>query len=669
MNFIDKYLKYKRKYLIEKIKFILYLYMNFNNKYIKYKSKYLIEKTKLIGGAITKCLLVNAHGEEIPDTTINLNEKQMVVIYYKPFCLIYSNLLKKLSMVNSANKSKCHNSHYITLHEIFYYINETFDYTNKKFLDINVIEDFAVYSGNIKDIEFFDVILDDGVIKKNDISKVPDIRFSFEQKEIREYIAFSFPVSEDPVVINEFLAYHAVKEPEKQGHQFPKDIDIFYKWRSNDSIKLSECLNKYMFDFIWARSCRYIDIKYHVKESSIKRIGVPLIVFLLYSFYVIIIDILKLKQDSVMLDSVMLDIDRKFNNNVRNIFRNHEYSHNKIEFIESFVISLIDILEDIIEKIIGLHDTRDLEKNLDHSITKIKRWITNNFPDDTNSIKIIDMLEKNSKNIESYIINIIKSEHYSSLNDNTLKHMYILSYFIHYDIDVNNILKNILYLLKTDKKDNIFYIDLLDYNRIKEYKLIDLRKIKLSEYDKKNIKIIQENTTEYIEKICNTIKNLSKHYYDMSIEHKFRNRYVYDVIIIPHDEKLVDFLTKSSKKFNLDMLYESISSFDFKNLLKMIVNNIVELKHFIKDIFKKKYIMVHDYYNNRVKIETTEISNELEMKLKDEGESWVKYFTLFKSNFLKENDFNYLIDNLIKIENLMIEVFEKHGICIFMSKI
>lgn len=265
----------------------------YKNKYLKYKRKYILEKLKLIGGMWSNCLFVDAHGAEVPDSTIKLHENQMVVMYYKPHCLLHSPSEHNWNLLKSTIDSKCNVSNYITIHNIFYK------------LPVEYSEKYAVYSGDNYDVDFFDKVYDDGASRDNDISIIPNMFFSFENKEdsTKSLSAFSFPISDDAKKIKKMIEYH---DKHYKG-EFPlKKGEIFYKdyLTNKEGIYLSNYNN--LFNFIWINSCRDLDYSLH---KNIKHIGIPIIIFILYSIYHLIINYLKL--DIYDIKDIYLEFHKK----------------------------------------------------------------------------------------------------------------------------------------------------------------------------------------------------------------------------------------------------------------------------------------------------------------------------------------------------------------------
>lgn len=441
--------------------------MNYKKKYKKYKYKYLNEKIKLIGGYVSHCLLVDAHGSEIPGDIINLKDDQLVILYYKPFC-IHRMSFDIIKVINKlVTKLEC-STNYMILQYIFSKILYNMDY-------LYILDDYAIYSGNKLDINFFDTILDDGHVKTNDISIIPDIEFEFEEDKNIINRAYSFPVSESSYINDKFNEYHFRKIKEIDD-KTKRKIDIFYK-STGDKLKLSECLDKYGFKFVWTLSCRYLPFEYHAKHPEYKRIGIPFIIFFLYTYYRIIIDILEIKYEEIF------EIDRKFYTRVNKIFSKNEYSENKVDFINKFMDVLIEALLGILEfKSIDIfflesRPSRFRPNRLSTIVQSVNRWYS-----EQNNVhsSILMILDGNSQMLGKFL-SLIKSKKHFDLDSIFLKHMSILAHILHMNIDTEYLLNEILKITKYENlelSDILDRFELLNYDVIVSYDIDDLKKIK-----------------------------------------------------------------------------------------------------------------------------------------------------------------------------------------------
>lgn len=612
------------------------------NKYIKYKKKYLLEKIKMIGGEISRCLFVDAHGSEIPDKTIKLDETRMVIMYYKPFCDLYAENIMKNELNRTIKITKCHNSNYITLNSIFFYYSR----------DIADLEKFSVHTGKKKDVNFFDTIYDDGNVYKNNISKIPDIDFTFKEKTFKAN-AYSFPVSDDPK--NKEAFYQYVINYPNENYKKPEGLDIYYK--DSGSIKLSECLNTGFFDFAWIVSCRSMENFDYLHNPKIKkRIGIPIYIFILYSFYRIIVHIFKIEDE-------IANIEEIFYKENKDLFGSKEYSHDNIGFIGKFRNILINTLISLMKiKSISIPKSNK-NYTLQKLIHKILLYVIVNkeFYTLENSFAL-DTISKNARSIEIFYFNgsrRISSSicTYKTLEEGIYIYMYVLSFLVNREVNYFDIMGPLLRMYNAcsiSEIPNTF----MNYEKIKDLKLNDVKKIKISEFYKKEIYRQYDLVRGLIDKMCDKIKELSKHYYDIVRKYNtLKLRYKINVVYIPLN--LDKFILVSKDDFDIKIFYEYIHENIIDLLLTVITENLSSYIHLIEDIRKSQYINVLDTLEMiTVNVETENIKNGINKMLeKREKEIAYLFYAEDKNEILEDSNFIKLINDIIFIDDILIENF------------
>lgn len=653
--------------------------MEYYKKYLKYKKKYVNEKFKMIGGAMSECLFVDAHGKELPNETINLKEIQMVMIFYKPFCSTYSVVKGNIMRQRSTSGTGCSKSHYITLQEIFNSIDPD--------LKIILYEDMAIYSGNKYDVDFFNLIRDDENIRKNDISIVPNIIFKFEDGRHK---AYSFPVSESSDMVDRFNEYHEKlaekydflipEVPKEHKHEeehehgillpverelsLPKDI-YYVNSEDNKTIDLKQCLDK--FNFVLAHSCRDLDPKYYLDNSTTKKIGVPFIIFLLYSYYRIIVDILGINREEID------EYDRFFYNKVKYVFENYEYSKNREEYTTKFYHILIETIKNITKVAEAPHSYHTINK-LSYVVSSIRE---KNETDE--NARIIDILQDNAKYLDTYIEKIKKFKtkyeekikEYGKrvesilLDDCILKHMYILAFFIEENIDNSNILNNIThYFHDVTKEELLDNFILLNYNKIKNYDFDDIRKIKHAEYLKSIIVDFKLITLVHMEKLCYSIKELSKHYYNLiRYSENSKHKYQYKIIRIPKGlEKILD---NWKEEFNMNTLYNSLPKKNeikeqniIVKLIKLIDFNVINIRSIIIKIYEINSIDIKEVDTGKMMVIKT-IKDSLSKMLYEKCINMEMYIDTFNNS---TEDLAYTILKHIEIDEILLKIFSQNDI-------
>lgn len=632
----------------------------YSRKYLKYKKKYMLEKLKLIGGVWSKCLFVNAHGSEVFGKNIKLKENQMVIMYYKPHCSMYYYDFETRNLIDSVIQTKCEESNYITLHRVF----------DK--MKIEFSETYAVYSGNRNDVNFFNKFFDDGLIKDNNISIIPNLSFNFENyhKDPISFSAYSFPVSEDPDIVEKFRKYHEYGKKPKV--EFPlKNDEIFFRDYQEDehglinsSIELIDYID--LFNFVWISSCRSLKTSYHKSE---KHIGIPLLIFILYSGYFIVMDLLEIDEEDK--DNF---INRYYNEN-RKVFENLEYSHDRKKFLDYYLDLMYDMFFGLVKykgisrfyEIYSKYKFRYTFDNLDYYFTK------NNKNKD-----LLILVFNNIIKISNYLyfdieFGRVQFPSYSKFdNVKILTFTYTLSYFIHKSIDYPNIIMPITEKLKLDIKDLLKKYKILDISWYRGIDSLDmLKNIKFNEINKKKaINLYDElsDVRERLNKIFVSIDSIIKHY-DEIINLKKKFRY-YKYIIDPVEEYIDKF-----KNIKIDYINFFINNYELSIIfasIKIGIYNINKLYNEIKYTSPNyNEIIIHDRESkNESSIDTIDIGNikdKIITKIEKLGNREIFTNPSFtKGEMYQKILFNVniemLIYDLINIQKFLFDIFAQLGV-------
>lgn len=613
----------------------------YRKKYLKYKKMYMLEKIKLIGGVWSKCLFINAHGSEVPDSTIKLNENQMVVMYYKPHCSLYATDYQITNFLYSIIGSKCNTLNYVTINEIFHR------------LPIEYSDVFAVYSGNKYDVDFFDKVFDDGASRSNNISIIPNMSFSFEnyQKNSYSFSAFSFPVSDDFEIKNKMFEYHY----ENYKNEFPfKKGEIFYKDYLTDrkGIYLNNYIN--LFNFIWIISCRSLDYSLH---KNAKHIGIPVIIFILYSIYHLVINYLELDKNNIK------DIELEFRERCRKeIFESIEYSHDKILFIQSFA----GILYDILVKIISINSTLkvkfpyDNKDNLD-----ALNYVIGQLKDISEDDHIIYLIFNNISIIYYYLKYGVITREDIDIAD-AMAFTYTLSFFIYEKIDYKHIIKPIEDILKSNITDIIEKIPLpfFDYRSYKNIKSPEeLGRIKLSDYSKKVVsKIMNEgiNIKFRLIEIFRSLGSLIK-YLNQIIETNRNTKYHYNMEFIWIKVRIISSLNGVNINYSNFITYRN----NIRKVFTDIIRNINTISKHYPIITGKEKINVQNNNGKMVEYDTSVEFRELikeNINNLDNNKLFVNTDESSKDDILFNVDIIKLIDDYKNVVNLLFEEFSNLGI-------
>jgi hypothetical protein len=195
--------------------------------------------------------------------------------------------------------------------------------------------------------------------------------------------------------------------------------------------------------------------------------------------------------------------------------------------------------------------------------------------------------------------------------------------------------KNILYInneLKSNYINQIIYILLLHYNRDNDNIITDV--LKLDNINFTDIELFLINKKIDMVKLHNIVKKWAK-----SVP------FTYDFIVF------------------INIYYIFIDQFEYISKL-ILIDNILEIFHFIRSIFYRSY---YDYYN-----EIDNINYKLLKKLQFEIEGYIKHkdilnkeiinkkYKIFKIIEMKlENKINYTYDDINKLQNNSI-LFKKY---------
>lgn len=653
--------------------------MNYRRKYLKYKKKYLFYK--LFGGN-DKCIYISAHGSEIKDS-INLNDNQMTIMYYKPGCTLYIDTFTGNKMLNIVSNINCNQSNYRKLVIIF---DENIYPTSATGTFSNIIY-FSVFSGNKQDVEFFKYLLYDSNLRiNNDISIVPNIEFYFYDEYNEPLYMVSFPieyvVSSKPKAIVDIDVKRIINESRTK-----KDIDRAKLYISDKTIFVTsdEEASKYISEkdlsivsntltlkdilkfgsFIWIYSCR--EAGYQMSDSDLK-IGVPLIIFMLYSIYNIVMEIVG-KVDNYD------NIRNKFMTETHDLFKKIEYSHDHINFTMKYIqilkITLIEILEnsdfkiEINDFIVGMHSDIETQKRSLYDI--LSKFNDNNKDKINDDDKII--ISHCMRYVDS-LSHVLEKQERIILDTEERIFGVVLFYFVDIGID-----KKILY----DKLGVKSYLDNYKFYISFSTLITNLLNNRLSNEEKKLVKDIYkiDKIRNHINAILKSLKRLNDFYvslYQTWKESKKNFSYIYYILSFDkfisvkcieygNIKEIYDIIFNANPLFYSDMHQTCINTFVIE--FYKSYNDLIQLIESV--LVKRKILVFTNDYKKRININ---INNNEYLKIKQCLFNTLNDFRISNSDFFKNvkdidnSNISILvyIEIFIRCTPIIIEILSNKGV-------
>lgn len=452
----------------------------YKQKYLKYKNKYLELKTHQKGGA-SSCLTIDAHGSEL-DETIPLKNDQMVVMYYKPYCIRWS---YDLPIYRGVFKFVCSDvNNYENLISAFSYNLACQDKTMA-----NAMFQYAVYSGDPKDRHVFKYIYDtdSGSWMENNIANIPNISLSVYDVSESKLSEHDKHIAEIPLESKTKYSFRIGKEFENElkskNIQNAKNL-ISSRFEFGMDTTLKNVMESYKF--IITDACRS---NIELLEEENKKIGVPISIFIIYS----IMQLILLNRREYITNDKLDDDFNLMVSEIHTLSKTVEYSHHKQEYTEKF----LDIINGFLEKQMEWDEGTPLSSlgtSLKHyQIDSLSIYLLTIISENKNNDKILSVFTKcfQALGCIKYMLDKLETEtpyHQLriSMRDQIQKYSNIIKTFLQTDYDTNYIQKYNIYHKTESLLDKYTYSN---FDRIRSY----------NERSKSKILKIHEQMVPYID--------------------------------------------------------------------------------------------------------------------------------------------------------------------------